>query len=162
MPSNLVLNHRCAISGMVLASQIMCASARAFVMLEHSIFRKNLLDPFRLFQTCGQSRPRSCRNLVGTEIRHPLFANFKLSMSPFDRDNIGDNSTDIFRSVGAAGNLRFKKTGANPVDDKREEPNFKVKRADDNANMSLAKQKSFHDVSRDHYNTIFLNILGSL
>ena len=61
-----------------------------------------------------------------------------------------DNSTDILRSVGAAGNLRFRKSGSNPVDEKREEPNFKVKPIDAEASSSQNnQQKRFHDVREE-------------
>jgi hypothetical protein len=76
---------------------------------------------------------------------------FKPSMCTSSNEIDDGNSTDIFSSVGAAGNLRFKKSGINPVDLKREEPNFKVKQiaADETISSQdkLKQQAGFHDVS---------------
>ncbi len=136
----------------MLVAPLLCTKGTA-VILENAVSSRNNLACFaRNFRVnmIGNHRPPNFCFYPTTAGARKLVA-FKSNMcTSSNENNAGGNSTDIFSSVGAAGNLRFKKSGVNPVDMKREEPNFKVKQIADEIISSqdkLKQQAGFHDVS---------------
>ena len=117
----------------VLATQLICSSRGAFVTFDTSVLWNSLHTKRANFPDfhCGISRRLLC---------------LKAGAGSSSETDSSGNSTGILRSVGAAGNLRFRKSGSNPVDEKRDEPNFKVKPADEEAKSPQGSQKRFHDV----------------
>jgi hypothetical protein len=135
----------------MLVTPLFCTKGAA-VMLDNVVSSRNNLAGFvRNFHVTmvgSQRRSNFCHNPVTTGVRN--LVSFRTNMCTSSNENGMGNSTDIFSSVGAAGNLRFRKSGVNPVDVKREEPNFKVKPVTDESISSqdkLKQQGRFHDVS---------------
>ena len=137
---------------MILVAPLFCSKSGA-VLSENAVSSRNNLAcfvrNFRVTLIGNHLRSNYCANPVTAGVRNPVA--FKPSMCTSSNEIDDGNSTDIFSSVGAAGNLRFKKSGINPVDLKREEPNFKVKQiaADETISSQdkLKQQAGFHDVS---------------
>ncbi len=146
----------------MLVAPLFCTKGAA-VMLENMVSRRNNLACFvRNFHTIGiHHRSNYNHNLVTAGVRNQFAFKSNMCTSSNKNDAMG-NTTDIFSSVGAAGNLRFKKSGVNPVDVKREEPNFKVKQIADESMSSqdkLKQQAGFHDVSNPNLKRNCLAIL---